>query len=634
MFTSGLGRKLHLAAVLADTSLWAVVTAAVTAVLYLSTMQLGVNGSQCAYTTDVGEIQNALPRWGTIHYPGYPFYCLLGSPFVNLLRLVGVVPAAGSSLYSAMWGVVTALLLFAVARELGAGPLWAALGAIAAMLSTSLWMDSSLAETHTMGTALLLGILYFALRLVRHGGQRNLIGLALAFSLGVTHQRTILFLAPAVLLLIWPRWAEIKRGLLRAMALASLGPLTYLYLPIRAWQGAAWTFGAVGTWQGFLQIFLDTKVERVVAMPQELSGWLARAKVLLGLLHEDLWLPVLALGLAALWLVPWRRGARRCSLALALAWLPAIPLSLLIWEGTVSDALLAAKLPVVLLAGAGLALVSQALCNMDRRATPAAAICLILVIGMEVHLHRPVVLAVTRDAEAERIIAIAEQVAQPQGGPPTTFMAPWGHTYWALAYAQAYNSRLQGLTLVDHNADLATIARRERLLTLQDTLYPYPLSWWDERLGHAHLSSPAPGIVAISPMAAGSDGVPAGPALDMENGVRILSVEVEPAGKGRWVLRVHWQAYRKVDTDYSVAVHALALDPPRGPEDILAQADCLHPVCGWYPTSRWEPGEVVADTYLLSVPEGSQPVAVRAAMYRVLPGGGFANSPWLTLPLP
>ena len=68
--------------------------------------------------------------------------------------------------------------------------------------------------------------------------------------------------------------------------------------------------------------------------------------------------------------------------------------------------------------------------------------------------------------------------------------------------------------------------------------------------------------------------------------------------------------------------------------DILAQADRANPVDGWYPTSRWRPGEIVRDSYLLPVPEGSAPVAIRIAMYRTDPEAGFVNTPWLSLPVP
>jgi hypothetical protein len=78
----------------------------------------------------------------------------------------------------------------------------------------------------------------------------------------------------------------------------------------------------------------------------------------------------------------------------------------------------------------------------------------------------------------------------------------------------------------------------------------------------------------------------------------------------------------------------VAADPPAGPADILTQADKAHPVDGWYPTTRWRAGEIVRDSYLLPVPAGSAPAAVRVAMYRSDPAAGFVNSPWLSLPVP
>ena len=623
-------------------------TALANLTFYLWTLQYGVNGSQHAYATDVGEIQNALPRWGTIHYPGYPLYSLLGSLLVTLLRPLGVEPAAGTSLLSALWGGATVALIYALACELGARPLLAALGATVAGLSTSLWMDSSLAEIHTMGLALALASLYFALRFGRTGERKDLLLLALCFSQGLAHQRTTLFLAPALALLVWPHWRALGRGWPATVGIILLAPLTYLYLPLRAWMGADWTFGAVGTWDGLLSIFLDTKVDRVIALPGDPAGWLERAAILAGLLHRDLWLPVLALGLAGILLLaaprqpkrrdtaksaPYRLTSWRTPLALTLAWLPSAPLCLLIWEGSVSDALLAAKLPIVALGGVGLACAGEALARRGRWAGRAfGALLLVGIIVGEVCAHRPEVLAVTRDRGAERTIAMAERVAQPQGGAPATFVALWGHRYWALTYAQAYRHQLSGLNLVDHNVDLRQVAARgERILTFSETLYHLPLAWWEERLGRVHLSSPAPNIVEIKLQATTDEHVPPGPALDLENGIRILSASLTPGRRGSLIVTVYWQAYRPVAADYSVAVHLLAQDPPQGQDDLLAQADRQHPVGGWYPTSLWEAGEVVRGTAVLRVPPGSRPKAVRLGMYTVASDGSFENSPWLTL---
>ncbi|GAG53091.1 unnamed protein product, partial [marine sediment metagenome] len=53
-----------------------------------------------------------------------------------------------------------------------------------------------------------------------------------------------------------------------------------------------------------------------------------------------------------------------------------------------------------------------------------------------------------------------------------------------------------------------------------------------------------------------------------------------------------------------------------------------------YPTSRWRAGEIVRDDYLVHIPPGAQPVAVRVGMYRVDSQGQFVNTEWLALPVP
>ncbi|GAG51989.1 unnamed protein product, partial [marine sediment metagenome] len=98
---------------------WVILAAVAVLIIVLTTLQWDVNGSQSPYATDVGEIQNALPRWGTLHFTGYPLYTFVGSMWVSFLRLLGVAPAAGASLFSAMWGAAAAALLVLLAVELG-----------------------------------------------------------------------------------------------------------------------------------------------------------------------------------------------------------------------------------------------------------------------------------------------------------------------------------------------------------------------------------------------------------------------------------------------------------------------------------------------------------------------------------
>jgi len=645
-------------------TLWILVAVAVAGLLYLTTFQTHINGSEHPFTTDVGEIQNALPRWGIIHHSSYPLYTVVGSAFVSALRLVGVGPAAGASLYSLVWGLVTLALLVVLAMELGVSGPFAALGALAAGVSLSVWMDSSLAELHTMTTALTVATLLFALRFGRSGGRADLLWLTFVFSQGIFHQRSVLLLAPAVLLLVWPHWLTPfrlgRRTLLLVIGIALLAPLTYLYLPLRVWMGADWVFGSPGTWDGFWALFFFNNAELVVEIEQSLAGWIARMQTVGGVLLSDLPFWLLLPGLVGLWLVPagvvvsgqWavdsgrsavagRRSSLRVSLALTLVWAINLLLTILIWEDRVSDALLAAKLPVLLMAGLGLALLLQWLARRSRPAGVAAAVALVVALAGWVWITRPFVLGITRDTASQAIVEAVDRVRPDADGRPTTVLTPWGTNYWAMTYEQAYGGRLAGLFLVDHNARVQDIvARGDRLLLPDQTLRVFPLSYFEERLGPLRLGSAAPGVIEVSPtpildegaLAADSSIYPAG--FDLGNGARVWGVASEWSGDDQILLTVYWQADRPLDADYSTAVHLVANDPPTGPADVLAQADHNHPVDGWYPTTRWQPGEIVRDSYLLPVPAGSSPAAIRIAMYRTDPEAGFVNTPWLSLPLP
>jgi hypothetical protein len=150
-----------------------------------------------------------------------------------------------------------------------------------------------------------------------------------------------------------------------------------------------------------------------------------------------------------------------------------------------------------------------------------------------------------------------------------------------------------------------------------------------------HLTSVTAGVIEISlaPSLTPAD-VPAGPHLDLGNGIRVLGAQLNRSRPDQLTLTVYWQAEQEPDKDYNVAVHLLAHDPPQGPGDILAQADRQHPVGGWYPTSRWQAEEIVRDDYVIPVSAGTQPVAVRVGMYQVDPQGQFVNTEWLVLLVP
>ena len=124
------------------------------------------------------------------------------------------------------------------------------------------------------------------------------------------------------------------------------------------------------------------------------------------------------------------------------------------------------------------------------------------------------------------------------------------------------------------------------------------------------------------------------PMLALDNGINIQEAQLVWQDENKLLLKVTWQADQKPAEDYSVAVHVLSQNPPTGPQDLVLQADSIHPVYGWYPTTLWQEGEVVMEHYELVIPEGTNPAFVRLGMYRQLSDGTFENTEWLVLDIP
>ena len=258
-------------------------------------------------------------------------------------------------------------------------------------------------------------------------------------------------------------------------------------------------------------------------------------------------------------------------------------MTVLIWRNRVTDGQLAAKLPVVLLAGVGVALVLEFLWRVtsgerpptaDGRPRPdltgdngqrttassggrrsvvggrplaaLAVLALVAALGYRAWATRPFILSVTRDDSSQAIVeAVDRVVADPAR--PATVLVPWGTDYWTLTYEQRFGGRLAGLNLVDHNARPQDIIDRGRRLLLPDqTLRIFPLSTFEERLGPLYLASAAPGVVEISPspiitetaLVTSSSIIPTD--FDLENGARVRGYRLDWADEATLLLTLYW----------------------------------------------------------------------------------------------
>ncbi|MDO8670923.1 MAG: glycosyltransferase family 39 protein [Dehalococcoidia bacterium] len=112
---------------------------------------------------------------------------------------------------------------------------------------------------------------------------------------------------------------------------------------------------------------------------------------------------------------------------------------------------------------------------------------------------------------------------------------------------------------------------------------------------------------------------------DLGSGIEFLGHDLETGqvwGGDRLHLRLYWRAAGKPDKDYVVFVHLL--DYRR---QGLAGVD-NQPMMGRYPTSVWQPGEIVGDDFDLLVPPDSPPglYTLEVGMYNSTTGQRLGNT--------
>jgi len=629
------------------------VALAVVLLIYSGTLQRDINGSGHSYMIDAGEIQVALNLWGTIHHTGYPLFTVLGAAIAGALRAVDLCPATAASAVSTIWsllGLAGAYWLIARVTE-GAYAL-AALATLALGLVETFWIHGVAAEVYSFSLFLTTATMLVGVSLAdcwnergdavdREGGgcavdgwDRRWLLAMLLLGMGVEHHRLLIILVPCVFLMaapvLWQNRANWLPLAFRSVVAFALPFLAYLYLPLRASQGARWVYGQPGTWDGFWTEFTGRAVTPyLIKWPGGLAGWLENLRLLVDQMRHQLPAAVLLAGGAGLIWLTWRRafwkglGFVTGTLAF-MAFVGIFPSA--VWAPPV-------LMPSLLFLVLGLAVLLHDLVQAMPSLRWGAGGALLLLSLWLFRTNLPFIHGLVTDGSGRDVIHTLEPLesADLPGGRDVVAL-PWGGNHFAAAYGLYVTGELGGFELVDHLADFRSIVRSEgKVITLAFNLGIWPLEWWTDLLGEAHFSSAAPGVAMISRDMLYQD-VPVRSGFDLGNGVRVRAAELfweeaDVADIGRASgracdgvsddgLRVilYWEAVRRVPTDYRVAVHLVANDPPAGAQDLLAQADSLNPVGGWYPTGVWKRGEIVRDDYVLTVPAGAPPVGVGGAI--------------------
>jgi hypothetical protein len=106
--------------------------------------------------------------------------------------------------------------------------------------------------------------------------------------------------------------------------------------------------------------------------------------------------------------------------------------------------------------------------------------------------------------------------------------------------------------------------------------------------------------------------------------VRLLGYDLDTtrtAPAGRLNLTLYWQAPARLAADYTVFVHLLQGGFLDAGDEIRGQGDGP-PVGGFYPTSYWDPGEVVVDGHQVQVDADAPPGRHRLVVGLYLPADG------------
>ncbi|MEZ5979433.1 MAG: DUF2723 domain-containing protein [Planctomycetota bacterium] len=219
---------------------------------------------------DSGELIAAAHVFGVPHPPGYPLFALLCGAWMRLLGAVGVAPAHAAALFSALFAALAqGVVAFVAARR--AAPL--AVAAVAGLLPLAFPTFACVATTcEVYALAAFLQAVLVACALDPRPRASLAFG---AFSLGLAAHPATLFLAPLALVAWW-RARPLGRGERgRSIVALALGPLAFLYVPLRAASEPAVNWGAANTWPRLVDHVLRSQyavgIERTGADLAELA---------------------------------------------------------------------------------------------------------------------------------------------------------------------------------------------------------------------------------------------------------------------------------------------------------------------------------------------------------------------------
>jgi len=565
--------------------------------LYLRTLAPSVACIFC----DSLEFQLVTYRLGIAHPTGYPLYTLLGKLF-TILPLGDV--AYRVNLMSAFFGALTVALLYLTMRLALKFRVAALLGALVFAVSPVFWSQALMAEVYTLNSAFVALILFLLLcwkEAVEEGKEASLRPLALAYGLSLTHHRTMLLLAPAVVaFILWVDRGLIKREWARLAALLLVPLLLYLYIPIRGIYTSSLDGTYVNTFSGFIKQV--TAGGYGVFFTQNPLGESRGLAFYFALFRQQFTLVGLALGVLGLF---WSFRRPKILLLLSLAGVTNLVFLLGYRVSDIEVFFIPLFLVWACFLGGGLALLWQGVVGLWERfskGVPRAGYAAFLILGglLPLYLWGRNYDLVNLNQEWEAHDYGIDILSQPLEK-DAVIVGILGEMTLLRYFQETEGLRPEIKTIAADEEALRLEVVEEQLAAGHPVYLTRPLPGAEERwhlsaLGPLIRVRERPGQLSIAPDYPTS--VAFGDSI-LLNGFD-TELKSKPSGtKLRVVL--YWQALREIEEEYWVSMR---LVDEQG--HLASQLD-RGPVYFAYPTTAWQPGETIVDSYDLPVLVGVPP---------------------------
>lgn len=568
---------------------------------------------------DSGEFQFAAPLLGVAHPTGYPLYLLLGKAFVLLVPLRD--PAFRMNLLSAVFAAAAIGATYLLARQLTPRRTIAVLAALTVAFSYTFWSQAIEAEVYALNSLFVATTLLLLLRAAsppatKEAAQRHdcwLLAAAGCFGLSLTHHRTAILLAPAILVYLWlerRRLPRISAGRVLLLGALVLLPLTlYLYIPLRAPATPYFhQLLAPGTelivYDGSLAAFLQVFTGRGFQSELGLADLPARLVLAWGLLVQQFSVAGVAVGMAGV--VALLRRGLAAWLLLLLSLFGVLAFCLAYHIGDVADLFTPVYVIFAILIALGAEALGAALSRAVGRphlVAPLAAVGLLLPAALFIH-NLPLVNRSQDDTRHQWQAVLSQPIAA--GAAILTNDRDEMMPLYYLQFVEGQRTDLLGLfplLLPDPGyADvmrlLDTASRTGRPLYLLKDMPGIDLRYASHPEGLLFRVDGA--VVPTTPQRIAN--------ADLKGQVRLLGADVSlPGGAccsaaglpqlaGNLTVTLWWQGTGKAQADYQSFVHLVGADGRTA-----TQSDHL-PGGAFYPSSLWQSGETLRDVHRLPAP--------------------------------